>query len=413
MCDKHLGLQFGKTKPALAPAIPSMTLMEASCPRTTSRNGRFHLWTIKESVHCSIIGTCASVNDIKRLAAKVGIELLEDATDYVVHGYLVQKSSVDTPFSRAFQKLMDSRYAGALRKVKRATDASQLDALWDEMRDTGQIASAYWAFMTMAHVPDAVRERIFGEVHMFSHLAGANYARKSVEVVELDHEIATLTDRLEKQQLHREQAIEARDARITHLEAKLDDYMREATGQQHWENSAKTLQADLDKAQQKIAHLEDALSHASERVRCLENNAVTEECLDSGSYGDGHMEGAEASSPVPHERENAGLGPANEPLKVLYLGGRNRQIPHLRSIAEEQTVELLHHDGGKENAVSRIDTVLPSVDCVMCPIDCISHDACLRAKQYCHKRNTPFVPLRTASAAAFKAALKRLRDEAN
>ncbi|MEL7279380.1 MAG: DUF2325 domain-containing protein [Pseudomonadota bacterium] len=398
-----------------------MTLMEASCPRTTSRNGRFHLWTIKESVHCSIIGTCASVNDIKRLATKVGIELLEDASDYVVHGYLVQNSSLDTPFSRAFQKLMDSRYAGALRKVKRATDASQLDALWDEMRDNGQIASAYWAFMTMAHVPDAVRERIFGEVHMFSHLAGANYARKSVEVVELDNEIATLTDRLEKLQLHREQAIEARDARITRLEAKLDDYMREATGQQHWENSARTLQADLDKAQQKIAHLEDALEQANEKVQQFENTGIKVEPVTHGSFGDGtdddgkteETEETDTISPVANPQEGPALCAANEPLKVLYLGGRNRQIPHLRTIAEEQTVELLHHDGGKENAVSRIDTVLPSVDCVMCPIDCISHDACLRAKQYCHKRNTPFVPLRTASAAAFKAALKQLRDEAN
>ncbi|MEM9732291.1 MAG: hypothetical protein AAF903_02260, partial [Pseudomonadota bacterium] len=273
MCDKHLGLRFGKAKPALAPAIPSMTMMEASCARTTSRNGRFHLWNVKEPVHCSIIGTCASVNDIKRLAAKVGIELLEGASDYVVHGYLVQRSAEDTPFSRAFQKLMDSRYAGALRKVKRATQASQLESLWDEMRDNGQIASAYWAFMTMAHVPDAVRERIFGEVHMFSHLAGANYARKSVEVVELDHEIAHLNDRLEKLQLHRDQAIETRDARIASLEARLDDYSREATGQQHWENSAKALQGDLDKAQQKIAHLEDALEQATARVRGFEEAA--------------------------------------------------------------------------------------------------------------------------------------------
>ena len=74
-------------------------------------------------------------------------------------------------------------------------------------------------------------------------------------------------------------------------------------------------------------------------------------------------------------------GPAGlDGRSILYVGGRDCQVAHLRAIADSYGAELIHHDGGLREAVSRIDRVLPSVDCVFCPIDCISHDACVRVK---------------------------------
>lgn len=89
----------------------------------------------------------------------------------------------------------------------------------------------------------------------------------------------------------------------------------------------------------------------------------------------------------------------------LYVGGRDCQVAHLRQIANAHGAELIHHDGGLREAVSRIDTVLPSVDCVFCPIDCISHDACLRVKTGCKKFGKTFVPLRNGSKSSLDRAL--------
>src|SRR6201996_9534717 len=69
----------------------------------------------------------------------------------------------------------------------------------------------------------------------------------------------------------------------------------------------------------------------------------------------------------------------------LYVGGRDCQVAHLRQIASNFGAELIHHDGGLREAVSRIDTVLPSVDCVFVVIDCISQPACLRVETGCKK----------------------------
>ena len=95
---------------------------------------------------------------------------------------------------------------------------------------------------------------------------------------------------------------------------------------------------------------------------------------------------------------------------ILYVGGRDCQVAHLRQIAENFGAELIHHDGGLREAVSRIDTVLPSVECVFCPIDCISHDACLRVKTGCKKTGTSFIPLRNGSKSSFERALLEMSE---
>ncbi len=97
-----------------------------------------------------------------------------------------------------------------------------------------------------------------------------------------------------------------------------------------------------------------------------------------------------------------------EGRSFLYVGGRDCQVAHLRQIASSFGAELIHHDGGLREAVSRIDNVLPSVDCVFCPIDCISHDACLRVKSGCKKWGKAFVPLRNGSKSSLERALQNL-----
>lgn len=99
-----------------------------------------------------------------------------------------------------------------------------------------------------------------------------------------------------------------------------------------------------------------------------------------------------------------------EGRSFLYVGGRDCQVAHLRQIASSHGAELIHHDGGLREAVSRIDNILPSVDCVFCPIDCISHDACLRVKTGCKKWGKAFVPLRNGSKSSLERAFLDLKE---
>ncbi|MFZ1103149.1 MAG: DUF2325 domain-containing protein, partial [Hyphomicrobiaceae bacterium] len=94
--------------------------------------------------------------------------------------------------------------------------------------------------------------------------------------------------------------------------------------------------------------------------------------------------------------------------RILYIGGRTSLLPHLRSAAEARVAAILHHDGGVEDSLHRIEELIEGCDAVICPIDCISHGACRMAKTICRRLNKRFLPIPTASRSGFERALDLL-----
>ncbi len=60
---------------------------------------------------------------------------------------------------------------------------------------------------------------------------------------------------------------------------------------------------------------------------------------------------------------------------VLCVGGRTALIPQYRRLAERLGIYLIHHDGGQQEALSRLPDMINSADAVICPTDCVSHSA--------------------------------------
>ena len=94
---------------------------------------------------------------------------------------------------------------------------------------------------------------------------------------------------------------------------------------------------------------------------------------------------------------------------LLYVGGHCSLVPHLRRHAQNRRLELLHHDGGEEHSLHVLEGLVGRAEAVFCPIDCISHQACLAAKQLCRRLDKTFVPLRTGSGTCFLRAIDRWR----
>ena len=85
---------------------------------------------------------------------------------------------------------------------------------------------------------------------------------------------------------------------------------------------------------------------------------------------------------------------------IAYVGGRIRTIGHFRALIEDLNGRFSHHDGGIDDNIARLDRILGQADVVMCPVDCVSHSACLKAKKFCKRNARIFVPLRSASLAS-------------
>lgn len=376
---------------------------------------RIALWEQADSVHCSIVGTCASVADLRRIAKKTGIEVSPDTPDYDVHGHFVRLSTTDCAFSRAFQKLLDGRFEGALRRVGRARNAAELEALWRDMCDRGQVGPAYWAFMTHQHVPGPLRARIFGEVHMWSHLAGASFRQKNEEAATLRDQLQEAEDRARRVESGLREALAQRDRELIEMRAALarlkagraaDEARQPETAETA--PDAASLRRRLDKAGRALQSARVRARQAEARLR-----EIGEDAPRPAPQQTSRQSATQPARPSAHRaiRMPAEAEAAARPKAILYVGGMHGHRDRLRGIAEAFNTTFVHHDGGVEDAPQRLDHLLPSVDCVFCPVNCVSHDACLRAKKICQKLNKPFVPLRSTGQTAFRKALQDLVGE--
>ncbi|MBC2857846.1 DUF2325 domain-containing protein [Stappia sp. 28M-7] len=384
---------------------------------------RIALWEQADSVHCSIVGTCASVADLRRTAKKTGIDVSPDTPDYDVHGHFVRLSTTDCAFSRAFQKLLDGRFEGALRRVGRARTAAELEALWRDMCDRGQVGPAYWAFMTHQHVPGALRARIFGEVHMWSHLAGASFRQKNEEAATLRDQLQEAEDRARRVESGLREALAQRDRELIELRAALaklkagraaDEARQPETAETA--PDAASLRRRLDKAGRALQSARVRARQAEARLREIDDE--TRRPAPQLMPRQARPMAGLAASPAPFAVVGSAVGTlpgqgeaTARPKAILYVGGMHGHRDRLRGIAEAFNTTFVHHDGGVEDAPQRLDHLLPSVDCVFCPVNCVSHDACLRAKKICQKLNKPFVPLRSTGQTAFRKALQDLVGE--
>jgi hypothetical protein len=366
-------------------------------------SGRLKLWEIGGGFHCSILGTCLATPDLKALARKLHLTPPAHATDYEIHGYFVQQATQEGAVARALQRLLDHRYEGALRRVSRATETAALDALWEDFKASGRIAGGYWALLTHRHVPNDLRARVFGEVHMMSHLQGAAVRDHASRADQLERDNSELRDRLARigrSAQEAQAAVDERDRRVAILSERLT--VAEAAG-----TRTEPVRTSADRLERKLAKRERSLVGARTRARDLEAEV---DRLNREISALRHKQQPQSQAPLPVD-DLSPLLPPRVPggaCRLLYVGGRPGLVPHLRDVAERRQASFEHHDGGKEETLQRIDDLVERADAVLCPVDCISHSACLRVKHLCQRHSKLFLPLKSASRSCFARALMEL-----
>jgi hypothetical protein len=106
--------------------------------------------------------------------------------------------------------------------------------------------------------------------------------------------------------------------------------------------------------------------------------------------------------------EQSTLAPQLGGAQVLYVGGRAHQVPQLKALVERAGGKLLHHDAGIEHSMTLLPGLISRADCVVFPIDCVSHEAAGVLKRQCRQLAKPFVPVRTSSLASLLSGLAAL-----
>lgn len=375
---------------------------------------RRKLWKIDAAFSCSLVGTCLSQEDSAWLMRRLQVPQLAGATEYEIHRFLVRESVRDGVAARLMHKRLEAKYSGMVKRFMKENDVRALTALWEGAVADGKVAAAYWALLTHPHVDDGLKARAFGDVHMLSHINGGENRKLMRDHSQLARQFADLEQRSQRAERAAAERLQARDQRIQALEDELRRLREQlaakpsAAAPVAAKPAAKPVAAPAPQDGADVKRLEKALEDSRRRVSVERWRArkAEEECRRlrrlTHEAGDGVAAFAAATQPVP---PLAAMQDDIAGKSILYVGGRPHVLRHLKASVEARNASLLHHDGGMEQTTRSLEGMVERADIVVCPIDCISHDACLRVKSMCKQRCKPFLPLRNAGASSFHRAL--------
>ena len=391
-----------------APALPGLAAFMASAPPPAKAAlppapavpRRRRIWDLDGTFHCSIIGTCLSSDELRRLLRKLDLAPA-DATDHDLHGRGVGLAGRDDHRGKLLNKALDDRHAAPIHRFSAARDVEALRVLWREALEAGDIPGAYWAVLTHPALDKVLMREAFGAVHMLSHLVGAANRADIRRLVAQDRELAEQRETIDRQRARLQELVEERTAAQEALAAQR---LAQVAAPAPSPPPVAELQRRLEAAEQRAAALEERRAEAEAAAFRAEDRVAAAEASAEAALA--RVAEAEASLAL-LAPETAALAAeaAALPGTVLYVGGRAHQVPALREGAARLGVALLHHDGGLEANGSQLPGLIGRAELVVFPVDCVSHEAALAVKRLCRAAGRPFQPLRSSGVTSFLAAL--------
>ncbi len=390
---------------------------------------RKKLWEIRSDMHCSILGTCLDHSELMEIAKQSGQIYDSKVTEYQVHCHFVHLAEEACRPARLMHKKMDQKYHTAIRTFSFAKTEPDLKRLWLECLEKGDVPGPYWALMSHPCLTSSLLVEAFGEVHMLSHLNSANNQTSAKSLQNAQLELVKTKRQLIIQSEKRQSTINMHAREIRKLKKKLmaaeqnrlsNEEMKERllqfeSGDRYHslKRNNEQLNVDLERAErmrddyatrlelknQELSVLKKDYALAVKKIRELERQPAREE--GNGKYSSDNLELSIIS-----EDESLDLSGQS----IAYVGGRPTTISNFRDLVENLNGTLIHHDGGIQDNMKSLTGVLNRADIVLCPIECVSHGACNKAKSYCKRTAKPFVPLRSTGISSLISGLKQSRQ---
>ncbi len=418
------------------------------------KNRRKKIWEVG-AYNCAILGTCLNRSEVRKIASRKKFGLPSTFRDHELHSALVNLSGTRCEESRALQQILDKKYKSVVNRFSRVKTEESVRLLWEEYLQRGSLAGPFWAVMTHPATGKELAADAHGELHMIGHDFTEIHQRDKSEVYGLRSKVQCLEDMLA---LQREEFLKTKDTldeksgenlvldkeleRLNRENVQLREKLEESEKKQGKEagrgvilglteeisrlkDDKRSLKAETERLRGEADDLQELFELASDSVQDLEltNVALVQDKADLKR----EVENLEATlegtlqlgltvSPGNcatcscSEEECPGVNLCGK--TVLYVGGHHKMIPRYRELVEKYNGNFIHHDGGRETSKSILPKVLSRADAVLCPIDCISHDACKCVKKMCKKYQKDYVMMRTSGLSSLARGLTEITEVA-
>lgn len=400
-----------KTADGFAQLLPKPTPAEPA-PAASQGSQRRKLWGIPHKFHCPVIGVCFGVDELRSLMAKV-MHFPRDTTDFVLHTTAVGACETRSQLAELLHKNMEKRFQLVVRRFAETKDGEGLRQLWREAVRAGtEIPGALWASWTHPACDALLEQEIYGDIHMIQHQIGTGTRAElnalkalQAENLQLRRQLDAARNEVEAQRGEKSRETRSLGQRVADLRIELagkEAHAANLTGQldtlrqtlpelkdrqalarraSDAEGRATALTARLNDLEEEVERLRELARHADETIRHL-------------------LAVGDQAAVAPHSADDEQA--ANLSGKcILCVGGRSGAVDAYRQIVEQRGGRFLHHDGGLEESLHRIDAALSAADLVVCQAGCISHNAYWRVKEQCKRSGKQCVFIKGAGVSSF------------
>lgn len=386
---------------------------------TFQKTPRKKLWEISPFYHCSVAGTCLSLDETRKILRKCGIPIPLYIRDYEIHGFAVTMSASKNEVSKKMHGFIEQKYGYYVKIFSEADDEAAIMSLWEDFLGQGNVAGAYWALMTHPSVSQENRDMAFGDVHMLSHINGASNRANIRDVEELkkkneelgytDKKNSALISEMRSRIKFLEENIELINRLRVDLKKAQDELLVLKSREDYLalkENEAKLIH-ECSRLSGINMEFETSLKTSEENIRRL--SSENEKLRMESELKDEELVAMENNFISLLQRDPArcsecGLNNGGIDLCgkcILYVGGRPSVVNRCREMVEFYGGRFIHHDGGREESLSRLPDVFYRADFIFCPLDCVSHNACLSVKKMSQRHQKPFMLLKSSGLSSF------------
>jgi hypothetical protein len=384
----------------------------------TFSSKRKSLWEIDDAYHCSIAGTCLTMSEQKKILAKERI-LYKHLRAFDIHSIVLSKTREENRISRRVNNLLNRKYRKEILELSDCDEESFL-SIWDEKLKIGEVSGLYWAALSCSDYTDKTLKRLFGDVHMLSHINGGEVGESLQEVVRIRGENERLHGILKEEKEARRQMkknISALEKRFAEMEMKYNNIIVEnktlaeetskicsgrRIGELQDENTA--LKNRLNKGEVELkAYAGLVKSLKNEKEKMLLTLLNLEETNDNlkNEIDDFVKQFSEIFQRCGEECPSFNLCAK----RILIVGGITKLESLYRGLVEEKGGVFDYHDGYMHGGKGVLVEKVKRSDVVLCPVDVNSHEACLHVKKVCKKLQRPYQMLSNSSLTGITRAL--------
>lgn len=409
---------FPRDQPRTMSAAPTVSPEQPSSPTRRKK-----LWELESKHHCPVVGTCLPMDELVKFARRFGFSgSLQD--EFSLHVEAAGRVGTRDAVSEAMQKHLDRKYAIHLKRFERAKSDAGVRAMWKEHYAAGEVADPLWAALTHKAASAETRTAVYADVHMLSHQLGAGQAVDTRRLAHLEKENGELKASLDREQRERSSAEAAWREQARTLEAGMLLLRTEAAEVPTLRERVAAFESgavmvDMGRRLMSLQASNDQLAVAARRADEFEGTlaALSEEMCAMRAERDrlarerDAMERVLLASNECASECDGQCDACDRPSQqrcVLCVGGRTALLSQYRSLAERLGIRLVHHDGGQEEAISRLPDMINGADAVICPTDCVSHSAYYLLKRHCKRTGKPCLLFKGAGVSSFAVALARL-----